>query len=485
MSSVDWYKSLPAAQLARMANTFMDLAFAEGLAVTALDTAERRPIPSSLTPVVVPQSELDRRVLLAEQLTSAIAKIARTLLAGPDRRVLLDPLAPFERRAVEATYQSVNLVATTRYDAYVASGGLLRPLELNATIPAMQGYSDIAAEALIRTVAAERGIPRYKAQGLIARNGSNTAALLKALVSCYRARGGKAHYPLIALAARPNDAQLTELTYLARSFTSLGYPTHVTVASTLQPTPDGRWADESHTVDLVYRHIFARRIEDSWPIAAGLLHPERHHLYNQVVAQLEEKAVLAELSRAGSEPPLADKYHLSPEEVGMAERHVPWTRRAVSGPATGPTGESARDLRDLVRSSPAQFVLKPNWDYGGKAVFVGAAIEEPQARERVRATFQRDLSWRELVDTVFTEAEGAYVVQEFVEISRQPMLVCEPTGPAWRDLYVDFSAYASLGIDPPGWGGVCRFSPGRIVNILGGGGVAPLLREEVAAELFN
>ncbi len=481
----DWYRSLPPAQLSRLASTFMDLTFAEGLTVTAQDTAERRAIPSCLTPVLVSTADLDRRVRIAELLTSAIAKIATAMISGPDRGVLLDPLSPFEQRAVEATYESVDIVATTRYDAYVAKG-VLRPLELNATIPAMQGYSDIAAEALIRTVASARGIPRYKAQGLIARNGSNTAALLRALVACYRARGGKAAYPLIALAVRPNDAQLTELTYIARTFTSLGYPTHVTIASTVRPTADGRWATEAGTVDLIYRHIFARRIDEAWPIAAGLLQPSpRHHIYNQVLAQLEEKAVLAELSRAGAEASLASRYRLTADEAVVGRDHVPWTRRALDGRATGPGGDPVNDLRDLVRSAPARFVLKPNWDYGGKAVFVGAAFDDASIQERVRGAFGRAMKWTELVDTIFGNTGGAYIVQEFVEIDRQPMLICEPSGPAWRDVYVDFSAYASLGIEPPGWGGVCRFSSGRIVNILGGGGVAPLLREDVAADLFS
>jgi hypothetical protein len=53
-------------------------------------------------------------------------------------------------------------------------------------------------------------------------------------------------------------------------------------------------------------------------------------------------------------------------------------------------------------------------------------------------------------------------------------------------LYVDFSAYASVGLGKqPNWGGVCRGSLSQIVNIVGGGGVLPLLTEEVAGSLLN
>jgi hypothetical protein len=52
------------------------------------------------------------------------------------------------------------------------------------------------------------------------------------------------------------------------------------------------------------------------------------------------------------------------------------------------------------------------------------------------------------------------------------------------DIFVDFSAYASVGLErSPAWGGVCRGSPSRIVNIVGGGAVLPLLREEIWSEL--
>ncbi len=479
-----FFRSLPAEKLSRLAQTFSDLAFAEGLAVTDGATGERRAIPACLTPAVVAGDELLRRVRLAFVLTSAVAKVARSMLSGREGEVLVAGLAPFERVAVEATWRSVETVATTRYDAYVA-GGVARPLELNATIPAMQGYSDIAAASLVRAVGAERGMARNKLAGLIARNGSNTAALLSALLCCYRTAGGSASSPSIALACRENDAQLTELEYLSRTFKTMGYPAKVVLANKLRFAGEHGWEVDGEKFDMVYRHIFARRLDSSWPIAQALVSSGRRPIFNAVLAQLEEKAAFAELSRSGADPALAVRFGLSEEESGVARANVPWTRRCIDGPDQGPSGEAVDDLRRFVRDSPGRFVLKPSWDYGGKAVFVGATLSEPSIRERVLATFGRELSWPELVDAAFGYGGGGYVVQEFVEITREPHLLCTGEGPVWREVYVDFSAYGSLGIEPPAWGGVCRFSEGSIVNILGGGGVAPLLREEVAAELFG
>ncbi|MBS2023321.1 MAG: hypothetical protein JST92_12985, partial [Deltaproteobacteria bacterium] len=48
--------------------------------------------------------------------------------------------------------------------------------------------------------------------------------------------------------------------------------------------------------------------------------------------------------------------------------------------------------------------------------------------------------------------------------------------------HLDVSTYASL-LPHAGVGGsVCRAAPGRIVNIVGGGGVAPLFADDVLQE---
>ena len=65
-------------------------------------------------------------------------------------------------------------------------------------------------------------------------------------------------------------------------------------------------------------------------------------------------------------------------------------------------------------------------------------------------------------------------------------LLCAGEAQTWAELYVDFSAYASVGLgEQPSWGGVCRGSPSHIVNIVGGGGVLPLLTQAVASSLLT
>ena len=63
-----------------------------------------------------------------------------------------------------------------------------------------------------------------------------------------------------------------------------------------------------------------------------------------------------------------------------------------------------------------------------------------------------------------------------MDIPRERHLLATPADPVEAEVFVDYSAFASVGVEPePPWGGVVRASTSRIVNIQGGGGVLPLL----------
>ena len=50
-------------------------------------------------------------------------------------------------------------------------------------------------------------------------------------------------------------------------------------------------------------------------------------------------------------------------------------------------------------------------------------------------------------------------------------------------MHLDVSTFASLIEGVPDGGSVVRAAPGRIVNIVGGGGVAPLFADDVLVQL--
>ncbi|MCI1709727.1 MAG: hypothetical protein LKM39_04695 [Chiayiivirga sp.] len=202
-------------------------AFEAGLAVTRPD-GHRQPIPVGAMPVILDDAEIMRRAALARHLVAATARTARWLMAGSNRHLVLAALSPVERRLVEATWSHTNALAVARVDFLVNAVPLA--LEVNATIPAMQGYSDIAAEQWLRTFAADRP----DLDDLIHRNGSNTAALLDALREIHAQRRDE---PLshLGVLCRRGDAQLTELEHLAAQFEASGVETQLVFSRPVVP----------------------------------------------------------------------------------------------------------------------------------------------------------------------------------------------------------------------------------------------------------
>ena len=77
--------------------------------------------------------------------------------------------------------------------------------------------------------------------------------------------------------------------------------------------------------------------------------------------------------------------------------------------------------------------------------------------------------------------------QRLSRMGRAPAIdrfLCVPGGARRLALHLDISTYASLIPGVPDGGSVCRAAPGRVVNIVGGGGVAPLYADDVLAELL-
>lgn len=457
--------------------TLAALAAGRGLAFTNPD-GTTRPLPISATPVVLAGAELSRRVELAALLASAGAKMARAALRGPERELLLRGLSPLERRTAEATFEGAATLVTTRVDFFV--GAAVRALELNATIPAMQGYSDIATRTFLEVVGEHFGLPREQVAALVEANGSNVRALYRALLAGYQAvRPGRAPNA-IALLCRRNDAQLTEQLYLRDRFRDLGADAEVVHPDQL--SGDDAVRANGKAYELVYRHLFVRRLEEPLmqgaAYATALLQEKngtRAVVLNPPASQIEEKLTFALLSSALEDERLRRSAQLTEGELAAVEASVPWTR---------PFFDAALEAK--VAADPDRYVLKRNWDYGGRTVFVGRTRQGEGFDERVRAAYGEPLSWEALCARARADTKGGgFIVQELVETAPEPHVICSGARQDEVDLYVDFSCFASVGLgEQPPWTGVCRGSVSHIVNLHGGGGLLPLLTSEVASELF-
>ncbi len=458
-------------------------AYGKGLAVTNRDDGTTKPIPITATPVIVTKRELDERLRLSALLSSAGAKVAHALMKGPRQALLLDAMSPLERRLATATYERALRLVTTRVDFFVGAKALA--LELNATIPAMQGYSDIAAHTLLDVVGRRWGLDAAGVAKLQAQNGSNARALYDALLAGYaQVRPGQAPRT-IALLCRRNDAQLTEQRYLCERFRAFGADADVVHPDQLSGTDAVRANGKAY--ELVYRHLFVRRLEEA-DMTGGqtgadyvislLQEPQgtRAVVLNPPASQVEAKLVFAFMSQALEDAAIGRDAGLTAAELEAIAASVPWTR---------PFHDDA--MAKKVAADPDRYVLKRSWDYGGRAVFVGRTRSEPSYADRVKAAYGSTLDWPALCQRALSDrAGGGFIVQELVETRPEAHLLCSGQTQSEAQLYVDFSSYASVGLGAsPAWGGVCRGSISHIVNIVGGGGVIPLLTEEVAGALTN
>ncbi len=444
-------------------------AFAAGLAVTAAD-GSRRPIPIGAIPVIVDSAFIDAQARTSAALLSAADKAARWRLGGDQREEALAALGPTERRLVEATWNGPRELAVGRVD--FLGGSTPEALEVNATIPAMQGYADIAAAAWLRAFAGDR--PDIDA--LVAANGSNTRALFDALVGLYReARGNDPDH--IALLCRRGDAQLTELQHIRERFERYGAAAEIVHPDALSWS-GGFLRHQGRRLPLVYRHLFLNRLDrDPAPaIEAAMLGDALRgtRVLNRPAPHIEMKSTLAVLAEA-VDSPLAEAMALDPHEHDAVRRRVPWTRRLRPDAA----------CLDEIADSPDDFVLKRSWSYGGSEVFVGRARESDGFWSRAQASFPGVADWPGLVRQAASDRRGGgFIAQRAVARSESAQLLCTPAAAHWRSVATDYAAFASLGA-APAWSGVCRASASEIVNIVGGGAVVPLIRREVADRLLS
>lgn len=171
---------------------------------------------------------------------------------------------------------------TARLDLFF-DGDDLKVIEVNATIPAMQAYSDMIKESYVKS----QGL-RYDEDVY----GSNTKDLLLSLLAHYTATGGHKASPHIGIIARRGDSQLAELRWLKSKWEGAGYP--CTLGSPEEVSVTGTQLVVADVpIDVTYRHIFANRLAAGSAFAEACARSGAFRVFNPVSAHLEAKGVLA------------------------------------------------------------------------------------------------------------------------------------------------------------------------------------------------
>jgi len=108
------------------------------------------------------------------------------------------------------------------------------------------------------------------------------------------------------------------------------------------------------------------------------------------------------------------------------------------------------DLVEHVRKHRAQFILKPNDDYGGRGIAFGDRLTSSE--------------W----DAALSKAlAGDYVVQEKVELRTEVFPIFAESGWALQPMYVDTNPFLFEGRVE---GAMVRLSDSPVVNVTSGGG---------------
>ncbi len=401
-----------------------------------------RTVCSFLRPLILPRILYQLIAQAAETLAPAFERISDAALEDAD---VMDELGLTRREELMARidpgYRA--LCVNSRLDTFINETGFYF-LEYNAESPA--GLTDqMLVEGLIFDLPhMKEFLARYRHW-----RPQPHKRLLKALLDTYREWGGRREHPLIAITDWKGVDTESEFVILKTHFEREGYPTLICDPHDLEY--DGKALTiAGRTIDIVYKrviiHEFLEKFDETHPLARA--YAERNVM---VANSFRTKLAHKKASFAIISDPLYE--HLfTPEQILTARRHIPWTRR-IRARAT--TFDSQQwDLPDLIERQRERLVIKPNDDYGGHGVLIGAETEPRVWAEAIR----RGL-------------EEPYVVQELVPVEkiRMPAYTDEIV---WDEMLVDFDPFLFRN---EMYGGLARLSASSLCNVSSGGGVTALL----------
>jgi len=369
----------------------------------------------------------------------AIEKAAARL--GPELWDRVDLTAgERELMAIEPGYRRAS--PTSRLDAFLTPSAY-QFVELNAESPAGIAYAEALTDLFLDLPVMHRFQERWTVQRFRARE-----RLLETLIECYREAGGQEEHPTIAIVDYEDVPTRTEHHLFRDFFAEKGHPTFVCDPRDLT-FERGALRYEGRLIDIVYKRLLVNEFLEKVDQLQPLLEAARKRAVTMVnpfrCKPLHKKAIFAVLT----DDDLQGLF--SEEERAAIARHVPWTRR-VSEERTRRHGEDV-DLPAYIREHRESLVMKPNDEYGGKGVFLGA--EMPEA------------DW----EAALAEAlRSSYVVQDRVELRREAFPELGPEGLRTRELVVDLDPFIFQG-EVEGF--LTRLSGTSLANVTSGGGQVP------------
>lgn len=404
-------------------------------------TYDGLPMASFLRPHLLGAAEWARLRDDGRRLLELAARVARQAFGGDVRR-LCDFLGTpdAEARWVEIDPGPPDVVLS-RLDAFL-EGSRPRFIEVNNDAPAGFGYGDRMAEVFAKLPVFQRFAAahplRYHASG---------AALVDALVGCWRARGGTGS-PVVAIVdwadvkTRADQEILRELIEARGISCVLADPRDAVLAG-------GRLSFGGQGVDLVYRRAVLSELverEDEVRVFLDAYRAGAAVVVNSFRCRVSEDKVFFAVLTDDSFDDL-----VTPDERRFLDDVVPWTRR-VAERRTRRRGADV-DLVPFILAERESLVLKPAHGYGGRAVLVG----DETAPEM----------WEKAAIAALSEP---WVVQERVSIAEEPFPVVDGGVLRFESRKVNVNPFYAAGAEV---GAVTRASRSSVINVSAGGGSVP------------
>jgi len=401
-----------------------------------------REVGVSLRPHLLDAAQWARLAHASEVVAAAFEKVSAALVEAPSLMKFVGMSEAETRFAlVEPGYRCPSV--TGRLDAFV-HGEEVKFVEYNAENP-----SSLVDQAGLNEVGFEVAAMQTFAERYRLRQFDPAAALLAALVETFREWRGGTALPNVAVVDWNGLPTAHEFFLLRNYFASRGVPTVVCSPEELEY--DGRALRRGDfRIDLVYKrviiHELLERCGESHPLLRAYTEGRVCFVNSPRCKPLHKKAafeLLTDEARAG---------WFTHGEREVIRACVPWTRR-MSERETTHEGRRV-ELVEHVRRHPERFVLKPNDDYGGRGLTLGAKASPSEWDEAIAQALEED-----------------YVVQEVVELHTEDFPVFGETAWNFQPLYVDTNPFIFRGRVE---GAMVRLSGSPVVNVTSGGGEAGL-----------
>lgn len=403
-----------------------------------------RPLATCLRPTFLPESmytEVQDTVYLIRQ---AVLRVAKAFFN--DSTILREELGlkDWEIELASIPTNVIRLSATARMDSFLTADSF-KFVEINGESPAGVAYVNTLAEIY-------RELPIFQefTKTFPVRFVSPLEHTIHGLLHAYHEEfDGREERPSIAIVDFQDVPTTYEFALIKAFLERHGMPCEVVDPRALE-CRDGWIYANGRRIDILYRRLLLNEyhaIRDECPaFLEGYVAQKTCYLNSFRTKLVHKKALFAFLTDT--------RYTsiLTPEQQYAVAQHIPWTR-LLREQKTSFRGLSI-DLTSFVRANRAYFIIKPNDEYGGSGVTLGFAASQSEWELAITEGLKR-----------------GHVVQECVDIHREPFLMNTETGWNMVPAVIDLDPY----LNGPLLGGcLTRISAGNLANVTAGGGTLPM-----------